>query len=72
MDFLISKGSSDSTLVEFKLASNSNLERNLQYQIDVYKKASETEKVIVVIFCIKIDELNKIEKVKNEIIHEGR
>lgn len=66
VDFLISKGSSDSTLVEFKLASNSNLERNLQYQIDVYKKASETEKVIVVIFCIKIDELNKIEKLRTK------
>lgn len=38
VDFKISKGSKDTTLVEFKLASNSKLKNNLAKQVDIYKK----------------------------------
>jgi len=41
VDFKISRGSKDSTLVEFKLASNSQLKRNLERQVEVYEKASD-------------------------------
>lgn len=40
-DFKISRGVSDKTLVEFKLASNSKLERNLRNQTAVYEAASD-------------------------------
>jgi hypothetical protein len=40
-DFKISRGSSDKTLVEFKLASNPQLKRNLRKQVEIYKKASD-------------------------------
>lgn len=42
VDFKISRGAQDSTLVEFKLASNSQLERNLENQVVVYEKANKT------------------------------
>ena len=42
VDFKISRGARDSTLVEFKLASNSQLERNLQNQVTIYEKANNT------------------------------
>jgi hypothetical protein len=42
VDFKVSRGASDQTLVEFKLASNSQLERNIENQVTVYQKASRT------------------------------
>lgn len=39
-DFLVSKGSADKVVVEFKLASNSHIERNLINQAEIYSDAS--------------------------------
>jgi len=44
VDFVISKGFFDKTLVEFKLASNTKLRQNLANQVEIYKKAHDTEK----------------------------
>lgn len=41
-DFKVSRGVSDKTIIEFKLAKNSQLERNLQNQCKVYELASDT------------------------------
>jgi len=48
-DFKISRGAKDKTLVEFKLASNSHLEKNLANQTKVYQKASDAKRAIRVI-----------------------
>lgn len=40
-DFKISRGARDKTIVEFKLAKNSQLERNLANQSPIYEKASD-------------------------------
>lgn len=40
-DFKVSRGAADKTLVEFKLAKNSHLERNLAKQTEVYEAASD-------------------------------
>jgi hypothetical protein len=40
-DFKISKGAGDKTLVEFKLAKNRQLERNIAKQVEVYEGASD-------------------------------
>lgn len=40
-DFKISRGASDKTIVEFKLAKNKQLERNLEKQAEIYEKASD-------------------------------
>jgi hypothetical protein len=39
-DFVISFGSSDKTIIEFKLAKNSKLEKNLKSQAELYSDAS--------------------------------
>ena len=49
VDYKVSSGKADSVLVEFKLASNSKLKKNLENQVDVYKVASDTNRAIVVI-----------------------
>ena len=42
VDFKISRGARDATLVEFKLAGNPQLEKNLVNQVAVYEKANKT------------------------------
>ena len=48
-DYKISYGAADKTLVEFKLASNPQLEKNLQNPAEIYQKASDAEQAIKVI-----------------------
>lgn len=60
VDVIISKGSKDKSLVEFKLASNSKLKMNLENQVGVYEKASDTEQSIKVILYFDQSELLKI------------
>jgi len=56
-DFKVSLGSLDKTIVEFKLASNPQLKRNLKKQTDIYKKASDAKRSIeVIIFFSEIEE----------------
>lgn len=63
VDFKISRGRPDATLVEFKLASNSHLERNLQNQVEVYEKASDTTHSIKVIIYFTVGELSRVQKI---------
>ena len=43
VDFKVSRGARDKTLVEMKLAKNSHLERNLGKQVPIYQAASDAE-----------------------------
>ena len=43
VDYKISRGAKDKTLVEMKLASNTALERNLQKQLPIYQAASDAK-----------------------------
>jgi hypothetical protein len=40
VDFKASRGTFDKSLIEFKLASNTQLRRNLQNQVEIYLKAN--------------------------------
>jgi hypothetical protein len=72
VDYKISRGSSDSTLVEFKLASNSKLKQNLQNQVGVYEAANETRKSIKVILFFSDAELSKVVRALRDLeIKEG-
>ncbi|KAA5248292.1 hypothetical protein [Bacteroides finegoldii] len=63
VDFIISKGANDKTLIEFKLASNSKLEANLLHQLPVYEKANNTNKSIEVILYFNEQEKKKVDRV---------
>jgi hypothetical protein len=67
VDFKISRGSTDSTLVEFKLASNSKLKKNLEKQVEIYKKANNTEKAIKVVVYFTESERNKTDKILGDL-----
>lgn len=59
-DFTISKWVDDVTVIEFKLATN-NKAIPIK-QLDSYKRANNTKKWIIVIFCFSSEEVKKIEK----------
>jgi hypothetical protein len=59
VDFKVSRGASDKTLVEFKLASNSQLARNIENQVAVYEKANcTTQSYKVILFFTAEEETN--------------
>ena len=60
-DFKISKGAADKTIVEFKLASNPQLKRNLKKQVPIYLKASDAKQGIHVILYFTEMELKKVQ-----------
>lgn len=66
-DYKISRGSRDKCLVEFKLASNSQLKRNLKHQTKVYEKASDAKKSIKVIFFFSDAEETRVNKILKEL-----
>lgn len=73
VDYKISRGSKDSTLVEFKLASNSKLKQNLAKQVEVYKAANQTKKSIKVILYFSDDELDTVHRTMKELgLKEGK
>lgn len=73
VDYKISRGSKDSTLVEFKLASNSKLKQNLAKQVEVYKAANQTKKSIKVILFFSDSELFRVQKIMTELeLKEGK
>ncbi|HYX72488.1 MAG TPA: hypothetical protein VE732_06940, partial [Nitrososphaera sp.] len=67
VDFKISRGATDKTLVEFKLASHSNLRRNLKNQTPIYEKAHDTRKSIKAILYFSDAELNKIGRILRDL-----
>jgi len=67
IDYKISHGSKNTALVEFKLASNTQLKHNLANQVEIYKKANNTDKAIKVIMYFSEEELNKVNRILNEL-----
>jgi hypothetical protein len=66
-DYKISYGSSDSTIVEFKLASNSQLKQNLKNQTAVYEEANQTRQSIKVVLYFTAAELAKVARVLKQL-----
>jgi hypothetical protein len=60
VDFKVSKWK-DSTLIEVKLASNSQLKHNLQKQLDIYIKADWTNKGVYAIVFFTDAEKKKLD-----------
>ncbi|MCK8521917.1 hypothetical protein M0D21_10085 [Aquimarina sp. D1M17] len=67
VDYTVSNGSKDKTLVEFKLASNSKLKMNLKNQVGVYEAANNTSKSIKVIMYFDLVELAKVNNILKEL-----
>lgn len=63
VDFKVSRGSADKTLVEFKLAKNSQLEGNLKNQTTIYERASDATRSIKVIIYFSTNEKRRVDRI---------
>ena len=60
-DFQASRAATDKTLIEFKLAKNTQLERNLEKQTKIYEKASDaTHPSLKAILYFSEDQLQRV------------
>jgi hypothetical protein len=67
VDFTTSFGALDKTIIEFKLASNPRLKHGLEKQTEVYLRANNTSKKVVVIVCYTEEDQEKVNNVLNEL-----
>jgi hypothetical protein len=67
VDFKISRGAADSTVIEFKLASNKQLKSNLQHQVEIYQKASDAPRALKVITFFTASEQARVERILREL-----
>ena len=70
VDYVISLGAHDKTLVEFKLASNKKLKQNLANQVKVYESANQTKQSIIVILYFSSTEFRKVQRILKELCLE--
>jgi hypothetical protein len=69
--FKVSRGSGDKSLVEFKLASNTQLKRNLERQVAIYEQANDTTKSLKAICFFSARELVRVRAILRELKLEG-
>lgn len=66
VDYAVSFGAKDKTLIEFKLARNTKLRKNLINQVEIYKRANATEKAFKVIVFFSEEEMFRVNKILSE------
>ena len=66
-DFKIARGARDKTIVEMKLAKNTQLRRNLQHQVEIYQAASDAKHAIKVILFFSADEEERVAEILKEL-----
>ncbi|HEY8066499.1 MAG TPA: hypothetical protein VIF40_17510 [Methylosinus sp.] len=71
VDFKISRGAFDKTLIEMKLAKNTKLKQNLEKQLPIYQAASGAKKGIKVIIYFDASEKRKVDKILKELELSG-
>lgn len=67
VDFKISRGAEDKTLVEMKLAKNRKLQRNLEKQVEIYQKASDAENAIKAIVFFTDEEKDRVTRILKKL-----
>jgi hypothetical protein len=66
-DYKVSRGALDKTIVEFKLASNTALRRNLERQAEIYQKASDANAGMKVIVYFTESELSRVKAILKDL-----
>lgn len=66
-DYKVSYGADNSTIVEFKLASNTGLKKNLAHQLEIYQGANNTKFGIKVIMYFSSEELEHVSRILREL-----
>lgn len=67
VDFAVSRGAYDKSLIEFKLGSNSQLKRNLQKQVAIYEAANRTSTSVKVIVNYTAANERRVQRILREL-----
>lgn len=67
VDFKASYGKGDKSLIEFKLASNTSLKKNLQNQVAIYEAANGTRTSVKVIVCFTAQHQARVAAILKEL-----
>src|SRR3546814_7395638 len=67
VDYKVSMGNADKTLVEFKLARNTKLKANLKSQVQIYEVANDTKSSITVILYFTDGEWGRVQKILRDL-----
>lgn len=67
VDYKISKGAIDKSLIEFKLGSNTQLERNLNNQVAIYEAANDTRSSVKVIICYTEKDHTRVQRILKKL-----
>ncbi len=67
VDFKVSFGAGDKSLIEFKLASNTKLKRNLENQVAVYEAANRTRTSVKVIVIYTAADQAQVDRILREL-----
>lgn len=70
-DVIISKGQSNQCIIEFKLASNTQLAHVFE-QVSIYEKANNAEGSVIVIFYFTEQQLYKTQRILSDLGHEDK
>jgi hypothetical protein len=71
VDYKVSRGAKDKTLVEMKLAKNTALERNLEKQLPIYLRASDAQHGIKAIIFFSAAEEQRVHTILKKLGIEG-
>lgn len=70
VDFKLSSGAFDKTLIEFKLGKSSSLKRNLKKQVEIYEKANKTDKSVKVVINYTAADETKVQSAFEQVDQE--
>lgn len=71
VDYKLSRGAYDKSLIEFKLGSNTQLKRNLQNQTPIYEAANRTDQTVKVIVNYTIADERRVQRILRELGVQG-
>lgn len=67
VDYKVSRGAIDKSLIEFKLGSNTSLKRNLEKQVAIYEAANGTRKSVKVIVYYTASDERRVAKILKDL-----
>ncbi len=67
VDFKVSYGAGDKSLIEFKLAGNRSLKRNLERQLPIYEGANKTRQSVKVIICYTAKDQQRVARILKDL-----
>jgi hypothetical protein len=67
VDYKVSRGAWDKSLIEFKLASNRKLKRNLEKQVAIYEEANRTKRSVKVIVFYTAEQEASVRRILKEL-----